>query len=156
LLGLCCSCAGDLKDPERFDFLVNGGSGGSAQDAGVSGRSGGGGSAGASTSSRTPPACVQTLLKNKCALAGCHATNTPQMDFASPGVEDRLIGKSPSSGVCQDKILITTDGSPSLLTQKLMDAPPCGTKMPLGGMLPASDVSCVTDWVNAVGKNGGR
>ena len=79
-----------------------------------------------------------------------------QTDFGSSSVEDRLIGKPAGEGVCKDKVLITTDGSPSLLLQKLMDPPPCGTKMPLGVTLPASDVACISDWVNAVSKNGGR
>lgn len=100
--------------------------------------------------------CVQTVLKDKCALSGCHAMGSMQIDLGSPGVEDRLIGKSHTTGLCANKTLITTDGSPSLLIQKLMDAPPCGSKMPLGGMLPASDLACFTDWVSAVGKNGGR
>ena len=155
LLGFCCSCAGDLKDPERFGFLINGGTGGSADDGGASNKGGSGGSGGSSSSSRTPPACVQTIFKNKCAMAGCHAANTMQTDLASSGVEDRLIGKKPTQGVCASKVLITTDGSTSLLLEKLMDSPSCGTKMPLGGSLPASGLSCVMDWVNAVSKNGG-
>jgi hypothetical protein len=142
-----------LKDPERFGFLINGGSGGSADDGAESSRGGSGGSA---ASSRTPPACVQTIFKNKCAMAGCHAANTMQTDLASPGVEDRLIDKKPTQGVCATKVLITIDGSSSLLTEKLKDSPTCGTKMPLGSSLPADDMTCVMEWVNAVSKNGGR
>jgi len=89
-------------------------------------------------------------------MAGCHAAKLQQIDLASAGVEDRLIGQKPTMGVCATRVLITTDGSPSLLTEKLMDSPSCGTKMPLLGMLSASDIACFTDWVNAVGKNGGR
>jgi len=97
------------------------------------------------------------LLKAKCALAGCHTgPGVEQTEFAAPNVEERLIGKPVATGVCKDKVLITTDGTPSLLVQKLMDSPPCGTKMPLGGTLPASDIACFSDWANAVGKTGGR
>ena len=156
LLGLCCGCAGDLQDPERFGFLINGGTGGSAEDGGSTNRGGSGGSGGSSSGSRTPPACVQTVFKDKCAMAACHAANTMQTDLASPGVEDRLIGKKPTQGVCASKVLITTDGSSSLLLEKLKDSPSCGTKMPLGSSLSASDLTCFMDWVNAVSQNGGR
>ena len=157
LLGLCCSCAGDLKDPERFGFLVNGGTG-SPDDAGVAragnttSTGGTGGSSGGASVDRSPPMCVLTIIKDKCALSGCHASGSQQVDLGSPKVEDRLIGKSHNAGACKDKVLVTTDGSPSLLLQKFADTPPCGIKMPLGSALSAADIACFTDWVNAVSK----
>jgi hypothetical protein len=48
-----------------------------------------------------------------------------------------------------------TAGSPqtSLLLQKLGMMPPCGTRMPLGGMLSAAETKLVTDWIMAGAKN---
>lgn len=97
-----------------------------------------------------------TAFKDRCALSGCHNDGAAQVDLESDGVESRLIGKTASAtGQCEDRIFVTTDGSPSLLVQKLEDSPPCGTKMPIGVSLSAAEIECINDWVESVSNSGG-
>jgi hypothetical protein len=156
-------CAGDLRDPDRFDEVVQrataSGASGKTSSYSMSGAGGavgksGAGGAGSSTTSIPPaPACVTALFAKSCAKQGCHAQGLSQVDLASSNVEKRLVGvDTPSSSIqCKGQKLVTTDGSPSLLLEKLKDdAPPCGTKMPLGGTLSSDELKCVSDWVDTV------
>jgi hypothetical protein len=98
------------------------------------------------------PACVLTLFQNTCGLSGCHAKGTTaQTDLASDGVADRLLDQPAKNAMCKGRTLVATDGSPSLLVEKLSGNPPCGAAMPLGGALSAKDKQCVFDWVASVG-----
>ena len=139
----CLSCAGELEDPGRFGFLFD------ADDAGPTIPN----ERDASTSApqpSAPPVCVTTLLNKSCGLAGCHNATAPQIDLASPNVQSRLVDKKSTSDLCEDRTFITTDGSPSLLIQKIMDSPPCGLKMPVGPALTTAETTCLTDWVDSL------
>lgn len=129
----CLGCAGDLENPERFDFLLDGGDIPKA------------------------PECLTTLFKMRCNSAACHGEGAPQIDLVSTGIDERLVGKVSPTELCKDRHYVSTDGEPSLLLQKLQVPPPCGVRMPIGDPLGESDMKCVSDWVKAVSdaKGGG-
>jgi hypothetical protein len=138
----CWGCAGDLENPERFGFLLDGGTKTNAQG-GIP----------------APPPCLTSLFEARCGMAGCHAAkSTTQIDLVSPKVEDRLVGKTPNGLACKDGVFVAADGTDSLLLQKVDGTPPCGSAMPLGGKLSADELKCVSDWVSDVSeaKGGGK
>jgi hypothetical protein len=159
---LSVGCAGELRDPGRFAFLydndggvADSGSAG-AKDAGGSGKGGSGGSGSGMDASTTPPAappmCVTALFKMKCGSIGCHAPGGTQVDLVSANVATRLVGKPSSSQLlCKNKTLVSATGGDSLLTDKIMDPPPCGSLMPVTGSLTDTERSCLTDWVSSLG-----
>jgi hypothetical protein len=148
-------CAGDLRDPGRFSFLYD--QDGGRTDAGSSsGTKDAGEPGGADASMMTPPAappmCVTALFKMKCGNIGCHAAGGTQVDLVSANVAARLVGKSSSTRLpCKGRTLVDSTGGDSLLIDKIMDPPPCGELMPLGGTkLPDADRSCLTGWVSSL------
>jgi hypothetical protein len=150
-IGVCgWSCAGDLRDPERFSFVIN-------SEAGSGGGSGGAGGIRQASGDRTAPTCVTALFKARCAMPSCHASGSMYVDLMSGKVEDRLIDKNSSvNGLCSGRMLVSTQsGMQSLLLQKLGDIVPCGSKMPLGGMATAAEVKSVSDWVGSLSEGGG-
>jgi hypothetical protein len=129
----CLGCAGDLKDPERFAFVLE-------RDAGPD-------------ACVPPPAtdCLTALFKARCNTSACHGPGAPQVDLVSSGVEARLIGQpSSDTGMCSGRTLVATDGSASLLADKVSNPPPCGSQMPLGGMLTDDEATCLNAWVSSV------
>jgi hypothetical protein len=145
----CLSCAGELEDPGRFGFLFD------DDDAGTSSPNDMDGSVSSNRDASSPipsapPACVTTLLNKSCALAGCHSANAAQVDLTASGLSTRLVDKKSTSDECSDRTYIATDGSPSLLLQKIMDSPPCGLKMPIGPALTTAETTCLTDWVDSL------
>lgn len=138
----CWGCAGDLDNPERFNFLLDSST-----------------KADADVVDTTPPECMTSLFSASCGVGtSCHAPNgtQSQVDLVSPGVADRLLDVKSKTNVCSGYVLVTTDGTASLLLQKLMGGmPPCGVAMPLGPPLTAEQLSCVSGWVNKVSKAGG-
>lgn len=146
LVLMSVGCAGELRDPDRFAFLFDDDN----VDAGPTGDAATGGTdAAPMPPSNEPPACVTALFKKSCALTGCHAANAQQVDLASAGVSSRLVGKASTTMTCRSRVFIATDGSDSLLMQKLEDDPPCGAKMPIGPALSAAETTCLTDWVES-------
>lgn len=145
------ACAGDLDDPDRFAFLL--GDGGplvpadaAATDAGApdAGSPDAGGPAMTSV-----PVCVSNVFSMHCGSAACHGDGAVQVDLVSPGVQARLVDQAAgAAGMCAGRVFVASDASESLLLDKLSDAPPCGSKMPLVGADLASDeLKCLTDWV---------
>ena len=130
----CWGCAGDLENPERFSFLLDGGTKMNAQG-GIP----------------APPPCLTTMFEARCGMSICHAANTAQIDLVSPKVQDRLVGKKAAGMACKEGVFVATDGSDSLLLQKLDGMPPCGSAMPLSGKLSSDELKCVSDWVKDVG-----
>jgi hypothetical protein len=126
---------------------MNGGTGGATS----SGGTGGVGGMAAGAAGTMAPACdAEMLLAQRCGTPGCHAADAPQIDLASPDPASRLIDQSTTEGVCAGNVLIASDGSESLLLDKLEDSPPCGIKMPLVGTLDDADIECVAEWVDAL------
>jgi hypothetical protein len=105
------------------------------------------------------PDCIHTLFSQTCGMSGCHAPPTMHIDLVSDGLVDRLVDHlAPDNSVsmCQGKTLIASDGSASLLVDKLKSKPPCGMEMPYGSMPTSDQVKCVTDWVTSLQKSGGK
>lgn len=150
-----CACAGKLDQPKRFAAIVQK-FGGAAGKSGAGGRlppisddDGGPGAADAGTVVLAP--CVLTIFGKTCGMTGCHAKGSPQIDLVSDGVTDRLINKKATGMACVGRVYVATDGKSSLLLDKLGSAPPCGSRMPIGAMLSATDMKCFSDWVKSVG-----
>jgi len=127
---------------------------GTAAPRGGAGAGGAAAVGGAPGSDAMPFACVDALFKKAC--ISCHSgDNNPQLDLDGERVEERLVGQASSqSGSCGGRTLVSTDGSPSLLLQKLSAAPPCGARMPVGPMLTNAEIECVTRWVDSVSSAG--
>jgi hypothetical protein len=138
---LCLGCAGDLRDPKRFDFLIRDAGAKTSDDTGTE-----------PSDAEAPavPVCATDLFKAKCALSGCHGADMPQvgLDLVSADLASRIVDQpSSDKSVCKGRTYVTTDGTPSLLLDKVSDQPSCGTKMPLGGSLTAAELTCMTDWL---------
>jgi len=140
----CWGCAGDLEDPERFDFLLDGAT---IADAAQSQPSGGG------TPPKAPECLTQLFATNCSTSTACHGAGALQIDLVSSGVESRLVDKASTSELCRsvaNNVYVPTDGSPSLLLRKLEAQPPCGLRMPIGVPLKDAEMTCVSAWVKAV------
>lgn len=144
-------CAGDLRDPDRFSFLLDRGDGGpgSAKDGGA-----GDGDKDASMAPELtpPPPCVTKIFQNTCKNVTCHGAGASQVDLVSAGVEKRLVGKmSASNGLCKNRVLVSPSGGQSLLIDKVTKTQPaCGSAMPIGSMLSDTEQTCLTDWVDSL------
>ncbi len=89
-----------------------------------------------------------------CAVGGCHAAGS-SLDLASPGVLSRLAGVESQS--CPGEVYVSRERpAESLLYTKLLPGPLCGTRMPLGAEpLPASEIACVLEAIEALGEEPG-
>jgi hypothetical protein len=143
VLGACG--AGELS----FPYTGTGGGGGAA----ATGTGGAGGS--------IPMACAtsMTVLQNSC--IGCH--NTPTMgatanlDLASAGVAQRLVGQSGAAtgGQCAGVMSLLNRGTlpaTGILIDKINFKTTCGASMPYPGTikLPATDLDCLQAWANGL------
>ena len=82
----------------------------------------------------------------------CHGAGAQQVDLVSTGMESRVVGKNSSDKLmCAGRVLVSDSGGPSLLVEKIMDQPPCGQRMPVGGTLSDMEIECVQDWVDSIG-----
>lgn len=159
LLGLGLGCASELEEPERFDFLLDGGAGDAGMMMGGMDAGGGEPDAAEPEPDAAPmdelPACVRDVFEATCAGAACHGAGAALLDVLSPGVADRLVGEPASpTGLCSGRTYIEPGGD-SLLLDKLGEDPACGERMPYGA-LPLDDdqVQCLTDWVMDLGGSG--
>lgn len=150
VLGLSLSaCAGDLKQPERFE-VSQGAASAAPEDAGSKDTKdddkepSGGSDAGAS-------ACGSTtaLLKAKCGTAGCHGAvgGAAGLDLATDGLAARL-KDLPSSAACEGYAQIDSkDPGQSLIYLKVTDTPPCAPRMPIGTPLSDTEQACLLEWL---------
>ena len=135
-------CAGELRDPDRFAFLLEGMDAGETdqpdegpaeKDAGMTG---------------SPMDCVTKIFQTSCKT--CHDVGAPQLDLMSAGVEKRLVGKM-GTGDCKNYTLVSPSGGASLLVQKVTQAkPPCGSRMPFGSQLSSDEQTCLSNWVDSL------
>ncbi|HET6147563.1 MAG TPA: hypothetical protein VFH68_08520 [Polyangia bacterium] len=101
--------------------------------------------------------CQVQVLKDKCALAGCHAAGTPAagLDLQSADIATRLVdhdtGDAAGGGQCSGMKLLNGGASPAtgVFIDKIT-TPVCGSPMPLGGSLTAAQKTCLTDWANTL------
>ncbi len=66
-----------------------------------------------------------------------------------------LVGKSSGSGMCMGKpLVVPNQPDMSLFLQKLSENPPCGSRMPVGGMpLSTQQLAMIRSWIAAGAKN---
>jgi hypothetical protein len=118
------------------------------------------------SSASVPAGCdVKPLMgptKYACTVAGaCHdgsAFTAGGLDLATPGWEQRLIGRIPSGvntsmcgGVKTPYLIAGSQPAAGLLLQKLTGTPPCGQQMPLlGGPMSQADLQCFQRWADAL------
>ena len=94
------------------------------------------------------PACVLDLFASRCAGLECHGPGAAEVDLLSPGVADRLVDKPSSPNLlCAGRTYVATDGTASLLLDKLGSTAPCGSRMPLKGNIGSQHVTCLVEWV---------
>jgi hypothetical protein len=137
---------------------------------GASGGASGGTSGGGSTQPglKVDTTCLTTVFKKSCTTVGCHSATAPaaSLDLSSPNVNTRLIDvvathgdASPSTGcIANQKLIDSASPDKSWLVQKLTtDGKTCGLLMPVGPMLPATDIACFTKYAQdvAAAKAGG-
>lgn len=115
-------CPGELDDPSRFS-----------------------GDSAVSTNCDAP----SVVFAGTCATAGCHtkadAPSSGDLDLQSPDIVGRLKNKKSKGGA--PLLINSTAPEQSSLYTKLKAPPPFGSKMPLGGTLPADKVECVLTWL---------
>jgi hypothetical protein len=134
LCGVAAGCAGSL-DPSIFASSGTGGTGGG-----------------------TVCNAATTVIQPMCGIPGCHGTTAPAsgLDLTATGLVARLLDMKPTaaSQLCASNTtpFLQSASSPAtgLFLQKLTATPPCGVQMPQGGMLGASDMTCVNAWATAV------
>lgn len=114
-------CPGELENPERF---LDGGAG------------------------ETCPDIYNDIFVKRCAGSICHegANAAAGLDLVAPDVESRLVdvqGRD-CKGLLVDPVLPET----SLLYDKLLPLPNCGSPMPIGKpALSGFELECVREWI---------
>ncbi|MEM9189271.1 MAG: hypothetical protein AAGF12_08850 [Myxococcota bacterium] len=117
---------------------------------------------GSAVDASKPTVCDPTpIFQQSCALAGCHDSETAvaSLDLTTPGDGSQFLRAAASDGVCGDvgiPLIDPANPALSLMTVKLLDTVPCGTRMPLPSALSAGDIGCIEDWVGAVPAPSGR
>ncbi len=101
-----------------------------------------------------------SLLKNRCAVSGCHTATSPQgkLDLtADAALTMRLVDVDSTSGTCTGKLIDKAAPDQSLLYTKCGGTPPCGSQMPLpsttdkkGTPLSDAEKKCLLDWITSV------
>jgi hypothetical protein len=154
----CLGCGGDLRDPGRFAGLFedDGGLTTGNDAGGTSTRDAASKDTGTTAPIAMPidpaPTCVVDVLK-KCDSVACHGQGATMVNLVAAGVEKRLVDQPSSNAsvaACKGRTLVATDGSESLLLDKLSGTPPCGAAMPIGFELEDDEVECLTDWVESL------
>ena len=100
------------------------------------------------------------LFPTKCADALCHnpTDHVAGLDLVSPGVPSRVVGQtaSPMDECVGELIVDPADPENSLIYSKLLEPPPCGTRMPFTKPeLSEEEKQCVLDWIGTLGAGGG-
>lgn len=126
-------------------------------DPSLAGGTGSGGSGGGSQTCDIAPA----VMRGTCAINGCHDAmgTSAKFDMVSPGLAERLVGVMPPGGgnvpsACGDSTMpyLVPGSNPAtgLFMDKIKNAnPACGNRMPIGGMVNATDLDCFQRWANA-------
>lgn len=139
-------CAGDLRDPQRFQDAI--------AASGDAGKAEGGRDAGATA---VDAACSPTSAKNvpkdvfisTCTSSGCHNPTDLAgfLDLQSSGVASRLVGVQSHDG---PGVYVSADGDPAKSDLYLLLTPafPFDNQMPLGRtFLDAPTLACVRAWI---------
>ena len=144
------------------------GAGGTSAVAGSGGSATSGAAAGSGASSAAAPAGEATFsaifseiltkgATGNCMFAACHggepdpAVNGGLQIKAGDkaGAYKNLVNAKSPGMVCSGKTYVVPgDSEGSLLYQKLLDAPPCGAKMPIGSPLTAAQIAQIAKWID--------
>ncbi|HKO50202.1 MAG TPA: hypothetical protein VJV79_20870 [Polyangiaceae bacterium] len=139
---LLTGCPGTLDDKQRFLAAAGAGGVSVADDAGAD--------ADAGPDLGPCGDVVARIFVPSCSGTGCHDATGPQqdLDLVSPGVAARVVGVS---GIgCPSILADPANPEASLLYQKLLPTPPCGSPMPLARpILSDEDIACVLTWIAA-------
>jgi hypothetical protein len=100
--------------------------------------------------------CEVQLLAARC--APCHTAASAQggLDLQSADIPSRLVGHDTGAvtvSSCSGMKLLNAGSNPAtgvFIDKLTMDPPPCGSPMPLGGTLTATEKSCLTDWATGL------
>ena len=92
------------------------------------------------------------ILATRCAGSVCHSAGEQRaagLDLVTPGLPERVKNVASASAECGGSMLVVPgDPGGSLLYQKIGEAPPCGSRMPLAQEpLSADDTECVRSWI---------
>jgi hypothetical protein len=99
-----------------------------------------------------PPTCVTRAFAQRCGDPSCHGAGSTKLDLVSPGVRARLLDRPSLPDLpCAGGVYIATDGAPSLMLDKLREAPSCGAPMPPSGVLKKHERDCLTQWLHSLG-----
>lgn len=142
-------CPGRLEDIERFATVPCGTPGQPACTTTSTRTSTG-------TNTSTIVTAADTLIRQRCATPGCHPADNPQagLDLATADIAGRLSDVMSPTTVCRDRILLVPgDGQASLLYDKLLDQPVCGSPMPLvGDRFTEAERAEVRAWIDGLGR----
>jgi hypothetical protein len=104
--------------------------------------------------------CGDTVLADRCATSGCHdgTTQAANLNLTRDGLEARVVGVAGSTepdpngtgaADCDGLILaVPADPASSLIYRKTVD-PPCGSKMPIGAPLNATEQQCLLELIGS-------
>jgi hypothetical protein len=132
LIGLACACSGDDDDDNAQPHP------------------GAGAGAGAACDARTD------VFPVVCGTSICHDGAINGLDLIAPGLDERVLDVPAAGTDCGKTTLPLVDSQRperSLILQKLSEAPPCGSPMPLGSGpsgLTQDQLSCIQAFVRAV------
>jgi predicted CxxxxCH...CXXCH cytochrome family protein len=91
------------------------------------------------------------ILAARCGGSVCHSDGEQRaagLDLVTPGVAERVANVAASSGCEGNMLAVPGDPGASLLYTKLLEAPPCGGRMPLAqDPLSDDDIDCVRGWI---------
>lgn len=136
-------CAGALEDPERFQRSRDGGlypsdtsvvGDGSTHDGGVD-----------------VEAEARALIAARCELCHSAALSLGGLDLSGDDVGERLrAGTATCAEVAGQPFVHATDVGSSYFLLKLGPTPPCGARMPQGGVLSPDEIALLTRWLEAL------
>ncbi len=99
-----------------------------------------------------PDGCdVAVIFENKCGGDICHGggTSAAGLDLVSPGVDDRVVLAEAQQ--CAGLLADPSDPTGSLMYTKVLDAPECGSRMPLAmPALSEAEIACIRDWISGL------
>jgi outer membrane protein assembly factor BamB len=134
------------------------GGGTSTGSAGAGGGASGSGAAGSGTAGGDLNAfssIYSQILAQHCAGAVCHSGMSTGGSFSisagnASAVRSSLLNKPASGSECSSSgmsLVVPSQPDMSLLYEKLTDMPPCGSRMPPTGALPAADIERIRTWI---------
>ena len=118
---LFLGCPGELENPERF------------LDGGIP---------------QSCPDIPNELFVKRCAGSICHEGANPAagLDLISPNVESRLVDVQARD--CKGLLVDPVLPEASLMYEKLLPLPACGSPMPIGkAALSSFELECVREWI---------